>query len=650
MGKKILFALFFLAFFCHKISASHIVGGEFQVTYTGKGNLYAVYMNMYYDDINAEQGLLSNDLTINILVFSKATNNDVRSFQLKRISTDYITYTTNGCTQSNGQTVLRTRLLRYQGTVDMTGLTEATGYYIAWERCCRNYQTLNIIHQNSSGTYISGQVFYLELPGVQIRNSSPVFSVAPAQYLCLNNFISIDFSATDPDGDSLVYSMTTPLQGHTYLSNDYLTGDPTYPGPAPYPLITFKSGYSATNAIHGNPALAINSNTGMLTVNPNEIGLYAFAIRCEEYRNGVKIGEVRRDFQYLIQNCPVASYPPSVGINSGNNSNQNPGSADWGSTAQDTIKIKLNKDTCYTIFVTDSNIFHPGAAPERVSISYGKTNLPKSVLSFSPSSVLISATTDTTTMKMCFSACDNLLIERDSTYFLDIIVTNGSQCPIKRDTLRTYVHVDVDQGNHPPTIGTTLAPSNRLATYPDTLTQFYVYGLDLDSFDIRTIDAKGFRFRMEDFRMNFTPVYTGRDSVAYLFNWIPNCDDLNNKTNYRIDFTLKDKSCIPSHNATTSITLTLQDVDSGLEYINPPNLVTPNGDNMNECFYIPNIPPDNCTYIFRNVHIYNRWGANVYTSSDRHFHWCAENVTDGVYFYYIDLTAKKIKGWVEVIR
>ena len=44
-------------------------------------------------------------------------------------------------------------------------------------------------------------------------NSSPTFNSSPPVALCLGDEINIDLSATDTDGDELVYELTTPLNG-----------------------------------------------------------------------------------------------------------------------------------------------------------------------------------------------------------------------------------------------------------------------------------------------------------------------------------------------------------------------------------------------------------------------------------------------------
>ena len=61
------------------------------------------------------------------------------------------------------------------------------------------------------------------------------------------------------------------------------------------------------------PDLKISPD-GFLTATPSQQGLYVFAVKCDEYRNGEKIGEVRRDFQMLVVDvCPRAEAPQILG-------------------------------------------------------------------------------------------------------------------------------------------------------------------------------------------------------------------------------------------------------------------------------------------------------------------------------------------------
>jgi len=75
-----------------------------------------------------------------------------------------------------------------------------------------------------------------------------------------------------------------------------------------------------------------------------------------------------------------------------------------------------------------------------------------------------------------------------------------------------------------------------------------------------------------------------------------------------------------------------------------PNVFTPNEDGSNETFYIRNLPTDS------KVNITNRWGAEVYSSSNYQNDWNGSNNADGVYFYRIVAGGNTFTGWVEIIR
>lgn len=85
-------------------------------------------------------------------------------------------------------------------------------------------------------------------------------------------------------------------------------------------------------------------------------------------------------------------------------------------------------------------------------------------------------------------------------------------------------------------------------------------------------------------------------------------------------------------------------------YLDIPNVFTPNGDSVNDEFYIKNLPTE------FTLKIYNRWGTLVYSNSDRSKMWngAAESgnqVTEGVYFYVLESPSfeKSITGSVTVM-
>ncbi len=176
------------------------------------------------------------------------------------------------------------------------------GYILTYQRCCRNATLQNILDPLDTGG-----TWWVEIPATaQIEgNSSPVFANWADIYICANEDLNFDHSATDADGDSLVYKLCTPYSGGTEA--DPIPTSPPYP---PYDQVPWNvpGGYDLNNLLGGTP-LQINPQTGILTGMPNTVGQFLVGVCVEEYRNGVKIGEVRRDFQYNVRIC---SDPPSA--------------------------------------------------------------------------------------------------------------------------------------------------------------------------------------------------------------------------------------------------------------------------------------------------------------------------------------------------
>ncbi|MDO7847223.1 gliding motility-associated C-terminal domain-containing protein [Hymenobacter sp. M29] len=78
-----------------------------------------------------------------------------------------------------------------------------------------------------------------------------------------------------------------------------------------------------------------------------------------------------------------------------------------------------------------------------------------------------------------------------------------------------------------------------------------------------------------------------------------------------------------------------------------PNVITPNGDDLNEAFIIQDLPPSSSS-----LHVYNRWGKAVFETENYNNNWDATGQPAGQYYYYLFVHASKqsYRGWVEVIR
>lgn len=296
--------------------AAHIFGGDFSMTALATQGRYQLVLNVYADANTLQSG--NNDQNLDVHIFRKRDNAYMATFILQQQTNISIVYQNEACAGSQG---LRTVELRYIREVVLNPATynDPQGYYVVWERCCRTDGVDNLQNRGQN----VGMVFTFEFPPLSVngqffRNSSPDFGTPNGDYICINKPFNMSMKATDADGDELRYSLVIPLQGHTTNIN---TGGSPATSRAPFPEVTWAAGYGLNNIIPGNPALSIDPRTGMLTVTANQLGRYAFAVLVEEYRNGIKIGLVRRDFQLKVIDCGNTP-PPAPTVFAGTNTTQ----------------------------------------------------------------------------------------------------------------------------------------------------------------------------------------------------------------------------------------------------------------------------------------------------------------------------------------
>ena len=119
-----------------------------------------------------------------------------------------------------------------------------------------------------------------------------------------------DHSATDADGDQLIYEMCAPLtgggQGGLGGGNangcNGITPDPACP--PPYTPVSFiNPPYNVVNPMAGNPAVTVNPVNGLLTGTPELLGQFVVGVCVSEYRNGQLLSRISRDFQFNVANC-----------------------------------------------------------------------------------------------------------------------------------------------------------------------------------------------------------------------------------------------------------------------------------------------------------------------------------------------------------
>ncbi len=437
MKKTILTLLLLISF---PLVASHIVGGEFELIHI-TGNTYRLNLIIYFDQINGNPG--AKDVGANLpraTIYRKRDKALMGSVLLQLSNESNVPYTQPEC--SNGEIVTSKLLYTSTLTLSPENYSDPAGYYVVWERCCRNYTITNIYSQIPSGSSISaGQTFYLEFPPV-VKKGEPFINSSPRLFPPLNDFACpfrpyyVDFAGVDDDGDSLAYSLVTPLN---------TTAAVAFPTPSagPYPEVIWKPSYSLSNIINGKPDLKI-SKDGLLTATPRTQGLFVFAVKIDEYRDGEKIGESRRDFQMLVVDaCPKAEPPQITGKKL----------TDTDFTYNNTMSVSfsnnvLNADRCIQVRVSD-----PDASKiednfsEKISIRAVSLNFKKNVKEILPqvtSTTLLNGSTQDFTI--CFPACPYI---EGGPYQIGIIAFDDACSLPLSDTLKIEVNIQPPVNNKP---------------------------------------------------------------------------------------------------------------------------------------------------------------------------------------------------------
>jgi gliding motility-associated-like protein len=204
-------------------------------------------------------------------------------------------------------------------------------WYVSWSQNSRD---------GAITTGAAGKPFYIEAeinPCLSKPDNSPVFNYYAQNLLCQGFCSTMDNGATDIDRnakgqkDSLVYSLTSPLQGHNYVI-PYLKGYSVK-----YPLVC--------HADTPCKPFYLDATSGIITYNIAKTDLSVLTMRVDELRpdgfgNYNKIGSVMRDIELFVHSCssPDNHNPVISGINGGSGTS---------------IKLCAEQQACFNIKAFD---------------------------------------------------------------------------------------------------------------------------------------------------------------------------------------------------------------------------------------------------------------------------------------------------------
>lgn len=235
--------------------ATHLMGGEITAVQL-QDSMYFIKLTTYRDTIGIPMAT-SVDFTLR-----DSTNTIIQNFS--------IPYDTS--TSGNLLPLYPYGVEVYYFS-DTIVLPYAGKFEIGFRNCCRNGAIQNMTQPLNESMYLTTSITYFDTAS----NSTPFFLVRPVIFLPVNTTWNYNPLPFDVNGDSLVWSIDTPLT--KYQTNVLGYVDPP----------------SATGG-----TFSMNATTGTISWKASTIGNFDASILVEEYRNGVKIGEIRRDMQFIV--------------------------------------------------------------------------------------------------------------------------------------------------------------------------------------------------------------------------------------------------------------------------------------------------------------------------------------------------------------
>lgn len=297
---KRLLILCFTGLTFHAAEAYHLIGGDISYECLGSGN-YRFTIKIYRDCSNPRGDYFDYNAPVTIYLgdappYRRFVHLDVPLIQpITKLPPD----------ASNPCLILPPNICVEEGIYEFEVFLPDTtmSYHIVYQRCCRN-STINNIQRPDQ----IGATYTIELTAFAQSecNNSPVFKNFPPIVICNSEPMHVDHSATDVDGDLVVYEFCSPLRGggngRDPESCSGFRPNPACPPPF-YPVNYIVPTYTSQNPMAGNPLIRIDANTGIISGTPRVQGQFVVGVCAKEYRNGRLLSVVQRDFQFNVAWC-----------------------------------------------------------------------------------------------------------------------------------------------------------------------------------------------------------------------------------------------------------------------------------------------------------------------------------------------------------
>ena len=187
--------------------------------------------------------------------------------------------------------------------------------------CCRNQVITTLIFPTNEYIFLSAKHENVS----NLINSSPVFNNNPAPIVSVNKPVVYNHGVFDTDGDSLYFSLSDCYEGYN---------DP----------VEYFPGFSGTNPLTTSNGVYIDHRTGAISFTPTVQQIGVMCVKVEEFRSGIKIGEVIRDIQFNVISASNDS-PIASGIDKTSSTN----------STNFVIDVCENGQVCFDLSFSDSN-------------------------------------------------------------------------------------------------------------------------------------------------------------------------------------------------------------------------------------------------------------------------------------------------------
>lgn len=292
--------IFLLCFY--KLNSTHIIGGDISYECVSQNlqtrtTTFAITMWVYRDASSTE---VNFDQNFEIGVYRRIGGAWFfdQAIEIQLRSQDSIPLESiNPCLKAPPKLGVYKGLYNFNVTLPF-----GYDYQVVYQRCCRNATINNILNPQ-----IMGAAFYVYISekSVELCNSSPVFKNFPPVLICAGSDLYFDHSVGAIEGDSVTYSFCAPA------TSGGLDGSRGCGGftpdvkdcPPPFKIVRMIAPYTVENPMGGEPVVTIDPKTGIIRGRPIVQGQFVIGICVTQYRKGIILSIMQRDFQFNVSKC-----------------------------------------------------------------------------------------------------------------------------------------------------------------------------------------------------------------------------------------------------------------------------------------------------------------------------------------------------------